>query len=61
MRKQTKKDIRELYAEKFNLKNGRMQIIYHGAYQASIQIFRGEKLVQDITVPCEYLNGGRLL
>lgn len=61
MKKQTKKEIRELYVQKYDLKRGRMQISYHGAHQASIQIFQGSKLVQDVTVRCENPNGGRLV
>ena len=61
--KQTKKEIRQAYNDKYGypLLRGRMQISYHGAHQASIQIFRGGKLAQDVSVRCANQGGGRLI
>ena len=60
---QTKKEVRQAFWEKYGypLLPGRMQISYHGAYQASVQIFQGGKLVQDVSVRCANPCGGRLI
>ncbi len=61
--KQTKKEIRQAYKSKYGypLLRGTMQISYHGAHQASIQIFRGDKLVQDVSIRCANPCSGRLI
>ena len=61
--KQTKKEVRQSFWRKYGyqLLQGSMQISYHGAHQASIQIFLRGKLVQDVSVRCANPCGGRLI